>query len=94
MTLRGNAKLFVGEGESGKSTVLKQMRIILSKYDIPKWEGEKWRGVLFKNMVLALKIALEDMHESGLGNIDTSIVSSTSREWSEVIGMLSLDSNN
>ncbi|CAO1630619.1 unnamed protein product [Sympodiomycopsis kandeliae] len=56
--------LLLGAGESGKSTVLKSMRII---HDIPftPQEKENFRRLVFQNVVQGMKVLLEAMEEWG-----------------------------
>ena len=81
---RGNAKLFVGVGESGKSTVLRQMRITLAESSIMRDERKEYQQILFSNMLLAFETACEDMYARRLAfDRHTSIVSVTTLEGSE-----------
>ncbi|KAL9631481.1 MAG: hypothetical protein Q9204_004213 [Flavoplaca sp. TL-2023a] len=57
--------LLLGAGESGKSTILKQMRIIYSE-GFHVEERKEIRQVIFSNMVVAFKIIAEEMREIGL----------------------------
>ncbi|KAL1960451.1 hypothetical protein VTO42DRAFT_7750 [Malbranchea cinnamomea] len=52
--------LLLGAGESGKSTIIKQMRIIHSG-GFPLDERRQNRAVIYSNMVVAFKILLEIM---------------------------------
>ena len=54
----------IGAGESGKSTILKQMRIIYSE-GFHLDERKEIRQVIFSNMVVAFKIIAEEMRELG-----------------------------
>lgn len=51
-----------GAGESGKSTILKQMRIIYSE-GFHLDERKEVRQVIFSNMIVAFKIIAEEMRE-------------------------------
>ena len=53
-----------GAGESGKSTILKQMRIIYSE-GFHLDERKEIRQVIFSNMIVAFKIIAEEMRELG-----------------------------
>ena len=53
-----------GAGESGKSTILKQMRIIYSE-GFHLDERKEVRQVIFSNMIVAFKIIAEEMRELG-----------------------------
>lgn len=55
----------LGAGESGKSTILKQMRIIYSE-GFHLEERKEVRQVIFSNMIVAFKIIAEEMREIGL----------------------------
>jgi hypothetical protein len=59
---RSSSPCFVGAGESGKSTVLKQMRLIYSQ-GFSKTEKEEWRTIIFNNLLGAFKIILDAMDE-------------------------------
>jgi len=52
----------IGAGESGKSTILKQMRIIYSE-GFHLEERKEIRQVIFSNMIVAFKIVAEEMRE-------------------------------
>ncbi|GAB5354764.1 hypothetical protein AAMO2058_000147400 [Amorphochlora amoebiformis] len=58
--------LFLGTGESGKSTILKQMQI-LAHEDFLKYERETFRSIIRRNMVLAIQhlveVAAENIEE-------------------------------
>ena len=57
--------MFLGAGESGKSTIIKQMRIIHAggfRLD----ERRSCRAVIYSNMVIAFKILLEIMRTDGI----------------------------
>ncbi|MCJ1224569.1 hypothetical protein MMC12_001214 [Toensbergia leucococca] len=56
--------LLLGAGESGKSTILKQMRLIHTD-GFPLNERKEIRQVIFSNMVVAFKIIAEEMREAG-----------------------------
>jgi guanine nucleotide-binding protein subunit alpha len=55
----------IGAGESGKSTILKQMRIIYSE-GFHMDERKEIRQVIFSNMIVAFKIIAEEMRELGM----------------------------
>ncbi|KFX97050.1 hypothetical protein O988_05049 [Pseudogymnoascus sp. VKM F-3808] len=54
--------LLLGAGESGKSTVLKQMRLIYSQ-GFSKSEKEEWRAIIFNNILTAFRVILDAMEE-------------------------------
>ncbi|KAF2452936.1 G-protein alpha subunit [Lineolata rhizophorae] len=54
--------LLLGAGESGKSTVLKQMRLIHAG-GFNKSERKQWRVVIFNNLVNAFQILMSAMQE-------------------------------
>lgn len=54
-----------GAGESGKSTILKQMRIIYAE-GFHLDERKEVRQVIFSNMIVAFKIIAEEMREFGV----------------------------
>lgn len=54
-----------GAGESGKSTILKQMRIIhTGGFHLD--ERKEARQVIFSNLVVAYKIIIEEMKDMGI----------------------------
>ncbi|KAF2140670.1 uncharacterized protein K452DRAFT_319565 [Aplosporella prunicola CBS 121167] len=57
--------LLLGAGESGKSTVLKQMRVIHAG-GFSKAERKQWRVVIFNNLVNAFEIVFSAMQEQGI----------------------------
>ena len=54
-----------GAGESGKSTVLKQMRLIYAQ-GFSKNEKEEWRCIIFNNILSAFRQVMEAMDEMGI----------------------------
>ncbi|KAF2237963.1 guanine nucleotide binding protein, alpha subunit [Viridothelium virens] len=54
--------LLLGAGESGKSTVLKQMRLI-NHGAFQKPERKQWRAIIFTNLVNAFQVLLSAMSE-------------------------------
>lgn len=54
----------LGAGESGKSTILKQMRIIHTG-GFHNDERKEARQVIFSNLVVAYKIIIEEMKDMG-----------------------------
>lgn len=58
--------LLLGSSESGKSTILKQMRLIYTKEGFSKNEKQNWRIIIFKNVHDGLRMILVAMHESGI----------------------------
>ncbi|KAA6406884.1 MAG: Guanine nucleotide-binding alpha-2 subunit [Lasallia pustulata] len=57
--------LLLGAGESGKSTILKQMRIIhTGGFQLD--ERKEARQVIFSNLVVAYKIIIEEMKDMGV----------------------------
>ena len=55
----------VGAGESGKSTILKQMRLIYTE-GFGDHERKEIRQVIFANMIVAFKIIGEEMRDLGM----------------------------
>ncbi|KAJ7624459.1 G-protein alpha subunit-domain-containing protein [Roridomyces roridus] len=57
--------LLLGNGESGKSTLLKQMRMI---YNLPfsSSEIEHWRQIIFDNMTRGMHYIMEELIDRGL----------------------------
>jgi guanine nucleotide-binding protein subunit alpha len=51
----------IGAGESGKSTIIKQMRIIHSG-GFPNDERLQTRAVIYSNLVVAFKVLLDIMN--------------------------------
>ena len=67
---------WTGAGESGKSTILKQMRLIYTD-GFGVHERKEVRQVIFSNMVVAFKIIGEEMRDLGLDyGFSTSLVCS------------------
>ena len=64
-TCSGLILQFAGAGESGKSTILKQMRIIYSE-GFHLDERKEVRQVIFSNMIVAFKIIAEEMRDLGI----------------------------
>ncbi|KAI9835054.1 MAG: G-Protein alpha subunit [Sarea resinae] len=57
--------LLLGAGESGKSTVLKQMRLMHAE-GFSKNERKEWRAIIFSNIVNAFKVIFEAMEDYDL----------------------------
>ncbi|TAQ88101.1 hypothetical protein B7494_g3554 [Chlorociboria aeruginascens] len=55
--------LLLGAGESGKSTILKQMRLIYTKDGFSKNEKEEWRAIIFDNILDGLRMTIDAMEE-------------------------------
>ena len=60
-----NADVYVGAGESGKSTILKQMRLIYTE-GFGLHERKEVRQVIFANLIVAFKIIGEEMRDLGM----------------------------
>lgn len=56
----------LGAGESGKSTIIKQMRIIHSR-GFPEEERHTTRAVIYSNIVIAFKVLLDIMNAENIG---------------------------
>ena len=54
-----------GAGESGKSTVLKQMKLIYAT-GFSKNEKLEWKPVVFQNIIQSFKLIYEAMNELGI----------------------------
>lgn len=54
-----------GAGESGKSTIIKQMRIIHSR-GFPEEERHQTRAVIYSNIVIAFKVLLDIMNAENI----------------------------
>ncbi|PYI10289.1 guanine nucleotide binding protein, alpha subunit [Aspergillus sclerotiicarbonarius CBS 121057] len=57
--------LLLGAGESGKSTIIKQMRIIHSG-GFPEDERRQTRAVIYSNLVIAFKVLLDIMRAESI----------------------------
>lgn len=69
--------LLLGAGESGKSTIIKQMRIIHSG-GFPEEERHQTRAVIYSNVVIAFKVLLDIMNSEGINfERETTKVNST-----------------
>ncbi|KAG0652939.1 glycoprotein2 [Hyphodiscus hymeniophilus] len=55
--------LLLGAGESGKSTILKQMRLIYTKDGFTQTEKEEWRIIIFNNILDGLRMTVDAMEE-------------------------------
>lgn len=58
-----NDLLHLGAGESGKSTILKQMRLIYTRDGFSKNEKEEWRIIIFQNIIDGLRMIVDAMEE-------------------------------
>jgi guanine nucleotide-binding protein subunit alpha, other len=63
MRPRANNLTHIGAGESGKSTILKQMRLIYTKDGFSKNEKEEWRIIIFQNIIDGLRMIVDAMEE-------------------------------
>ena len=54
-----------GAGESGKSTVLKQMKLIYAQ-GFSKNEKLEWKPVVFTNIVQSFRLIFDAMNELGI----------------------------
>jgi guanine nucleotide-binding protein subunit alpha, other len=66
LTAWANHNVSIGAGESGKSTILKQMRLIYTKDGFTKNEKEEWRVIIFNNILDGLRMTLDAMEEFGI----------------------------
>ncbi|KAJ5601689.1 hypothetical protein N7510_011223 [Penicillium lagena] len=57
--------LLLGAGESGKSTIIKQMRIIHDR-GFPEEERRQTRAVIYSNLVIAFKVLLDIMNAENI----------------------------
>lgn len=57
--------MILGAGESGKSTIIKQMRIIHSR-GFPEEERHTTRAVIYSNIVIAFKVLLDIMNAENI----------------------------
>ena len=62
--------LLLGAGESGKSTILKQMRMIHTE-GFTEEERKEYKMIVYSNIILAMRTILEAMEtlEISLGNL-------------------------
>lgn len=56
---------YSGAGESGKSTIIKQMRIIHAG-GFPEDERHQTRAVIYSNLVIAFKVLLDIMNAENI----------------------------
>ncbi|KAJ5594765.1 Fungal G-protein alpha subunit [Penicillium hispanicum] len=63
--------LLLGAGESGKSTIIKQMRIIHSR-GFPEEERHQTRAVIYSNIVIAFKVLMDIMNAEHIDLEDPS----------------------
>lgn len=54
-----------GAGESGKSTVLKQMKLIYAQ-GFSKTEKLEWKPVVFNNIIQSFRLIFDAMNDLGL----------------------------
>ncbi|KAI0078538.1 heterotrimeric G protein alpha subunit 4 [Panus rudis PR-1116 ss-1] len=64
--------LLLGSGDSGKSTILKQMRLIHSVQFQPE-EIETYRQLVFNNLTHGMKYVLDSMEDMGISISDENI---------------------
>jgi hypothetical protein len=57
--------VIAGAGESGKSTVLKQMKLIYAQ-GFSKNEKLEWKPVIFGNIVQSFRLIFDAMNEMGI----------------------------
>lgn len=70
---KGELKLLLlGTGESGKSTVIKQMRIIYGE-GYSDADRNDFRILVFRNCLRSIKAILDHMEKLGLSLADTSL---------------------
>lgn len=70
---------YVGAGESGKSTIIKQMRIIHSG-GFPEDERRQTRAVIYSNLVIAFKVLLDIMRAENIDfQLEKTQVTSSAR---------------
>ncbi|KAK5135884.1 hypothetical protein LTR08_004534 [Meristemomyces frigidus] len=71
--------LLLGAGESGKSTVLKQMRVIHAKgFQLP--ERKQWKVTIFQNLLHAFQVVFGAMEEQEVDFAEDGNI-----RWAEVI---------
>ncbi|OZJ02875.1 Guanine nucleotide-binding protein subunit alpha [Bifiguratus adelaidae] len=80
MTLRNEVKmLLLGAGESGKSTILKQMKLIHDG-GYSKDEKESFKEIIFSNTVQSMRVILEAM-----GNMNIELANPNNKQHAGVI---------
>jgi G-protein alpha subunit. len=57
--------VYAGAGESGKSTVLKQMKLIYAQ-GFSKHEKMEWKPVVFANIIQSFRLIYDAMNEMGI----------------------------
>ncbi|KAI8087825.1 heterotrimeric G protein alpha subunit A [Gilbertella persicaria] len=62
--------LLLGSGESGKSTILKQMKII-NQNGYSKEELRSWRTIVYKNLIESAQVLIQAMSDFDLSFVDT-----------------------
>lgn len=65
MRLNAFKVLLLGSGDSGKTTVLKQMRVIHRISFTPE-EIESYRQLIFRNLTRGLDLVIDEMENTGL----------------------------
>lgn len=62
---RRSVCVFAGAGESGKSTVLKQMKLIYTQ-GFSKNEKLEWKPVVYNNIIQSFRVIFDAMNELGI----------------------------
>ncbi|KAK3068664.1 hypothetical protein LTR53_013588 [Teratosphaeriaceae sp. CCFEE 6253] len=74
--------LLLGAGESGKSTLLKQMRLIHTKgFQLP--ERKQWKVTIFQNLLHAFQVVFGAMEEQEVDFADDGNIKSLAGPWRE-----------
>ncbi|KAJ1981650.1 guanine nucleotide-binding protein subunit alpha [Dimargaris cristalligena] len=80
MTMRNEVKmLLLGAGESGKSTILKQMKLIHDG-GYSREERESFKEIIFSNIIQSMRVIIEAME-----NMQIPLASPENRKHSEVV---------
>ncbi|KAK3116335.1 hypothetical protein LTR53_003412 [Teratosphaeriaceae sp. CCFEE 6253] len=83
--------LLLGAGESGKSTVLKQMRLIHTKgFQLP--ERKQWKVTIFQNLLHAFQVVFGAMEEQEVDFADDGNIASGIRVTAHLATMLKFPS--
>jgi guanine nucleotide-binding protein subunit alpha len=79
------SKNYLGAGESGKSTVLKQMRLIHAA-GFSASEKEAYRTVVFENVLTSMQAMLEAMDILRVEmHVQKNLVSASSFDWNPLL---------
>ena len=80
--------MLLGTGESGKSTLFKQMKILYGDYEMNDLEMSEVRSIIFLNILESMQTLLEQCHAFGLRDNVTEL-----EAWEAVQNATTIDTN-